>query len=187
MEPKTVFFIGKPGCGKGTQAKLLAQKTGWTILASGDQFRTIAKEETPVGKKVREEIDQGLLAPHWFAMYLYLKSLFSVPEGANVIFDGFNRKAEEAQLVIDSLEWLKRPFVAIQIEVSDAEVRRRLEGRKSLGRADDHYVETRLEEYETYTTKALELFEQKGALITINGEESPEEVSAAIERTLGIA
>jgi adenylate kinase len=182
---QTVFFIGKPGCGKGTQAKILAEKTGWTVLASGEQFRSIAKEETPVGRKVRAEIDQGLLAPHWFAMYLYLKSLFSVEEESGVIFDGFNRKEEEAELVIDSMAWLGRSFVAIQIAVSDDEIRRRLEGRKiALGRTDDSYVETRLEEYKTYTINALELFNSMGALVTIDGEQSPEKVSEEIQEIL---
>jgi adenylate kinase family enzyme len=136
---------------------------------------------------VKEEIDQGLLAPHWFAMYLYLKSLFSVPGDTSIIFDGFNRKEEEARLVIDSLLWLKRPFTVIQIAVSDEEVLRRLEGRKSSqGRADDHYVETRLEEYKTYTTKALEMFDDIGSLITINGEQAQELVSDEIEKALGL-
>ncbi len=188
MDSQTVFFIGKPGCGKGTQAKILAGKTGWNILASGEQFRTIAGEDSAVGRKVKEEIDLGLLAPHWFAMYLYLKSLFSLPADASVIFDGFNRKEEEARLVIDSLLWLKRPFTVIQIAVSDNVIRERLEGRKSSqGRTDDHYVETRLEEYKTYTVPALELFESMGVLVTINGEQTPEEVSKEIEKILGVA
>jgi adenylate kinase len=187
MEPKTVFFIGKPGCGKGTQAKILAEKTGWDVLASGDQFRAIAKEDSAVGHKVREEVEQGLLAPHWFAMYLYLKSLFSVPSDTSIIFDGFNRKEEEARLVIDSLIWLKRPFTVIEIAVSDEEIRNRLEGRKAAqGRADDHYVETRLEEYKNYTTKALSLFGDMGVLTTINGELSREEVAKEISRALGL-
>jgi adenylate kinase len=186
-KPRTVFFIGKPGCGKGTQAKLLAQKTGWDVLASGDQFRAIAAEENPVGKKVRHEIDLGLLMPPWFAMYIYLKSFFSVNEEDSIIFDGFNRKEEEAQLVVDSLTWLNRPFVAIHIQVSDDEIRRRLEGRKAdQGREDDKYVETRLAEYEKYTLRSIALFESKGELLTINGEQTPEKVLEDIEAALHI-
>src|SRR6185437_3141553 len=89
---RTIFFVGKPGCGKGTQAKLLAEKTGWAVFAAGKLFRGISHENTPVGRKVKEENDAGLLQPHWFAMYLYLKSLFSIPDDASAIFDGFNRK-----------------------------------------------------------------------------------------------
>src|SRR3989344_2873926 len=110
METRTIFFIGKPGCGKGTQAKLLSEKTGWPVFGSGQEFRKIAEESTHVGKKVKQEIDAGILSPPWFAMYLYQKALFSVQEGQSVIFDGFNRKVPEAELVVDSLKWLGRPF-----------------------------------------------------------------------------
>ena len=147
MDTRTIFFIGKPGCGKGTQAKLLSEKTGWTVFASGKLFRELAQEDTPVGHKVKSENDAGNLQPHWFAMYLYLKALFTLPtEGLSVIFDGFNRKVPEAELVIDSLKWLGRPFTILDIQVSDEEVRRRLALRKGIeGRADDSAVDERLE------------------------------------------
>jgi adenylate kinase len=187
-QPKTIFFIGKPGCGKGTQAKLLAEKTGWTVLGSGDQFRAIAKEDTPAGHKIKEEIEQGLLAPHWFAMYIYLKSLFGVSADTNVIFDGFNRKEAEARLIVDSMTWLNRPFVVLHIAVSDEEIRRRLEGRlQHAGRIDDNHVEKRLQEYETYTTRALEIFSNMDNLIEIDGGQAPDAVSRDIEAALGVA
>ncbi len=186
--PKTVFFIGRPGCGKGTQAKMLAEKTGWHVLASGDQFREIAKEDTPAGRRTKEEMDRGLLSPHWFAMYVYLRSLFSVSADESIIFDGFNRKEQEAQLIIDSLKWLERPFTVLEIRVSEEEVSKRLAGRAAVsGRADDHYVEQRMEEYNTYTTKALELFKELGVLVDIDGNQSPQAVAADIEKALNLA
>lgn len=185
--PKTVFFIGRPGCGKGTQAKMLGERTGWHVLASGDQFREIAKEETPAGRKTKEEIEKGLLSPHWFAMYIYLRSLFSISANESVIFDGFNRKEQEAELVIDSLNWLGRPFQVLEIKVSREEVEKRLAGRALVsGRADDHYVEKRMEEYNTFTTKALDIFRSMGVLVEINGEQAPSAVAADIERALGL-
>ncbi len=189
-ETRTVFFIGKPGCGKGTQAKLLAAKTGWTILASGAQFRAIAEEDTIVGRKVKEELGNGFLMPHWFAMYLYQRALFSVDENASVIFDGFNRKPEEAQLIVDSLQWIGREFIVINIEVSDEHVKERLVGRaQTEGRSDDRQdaVIERLEEFTTHTVQSLELFEKLGVLVTINGEQSPEEVALAVNKALELS
>jgi adenylate kinase len=187
--PATVFFIGKPGSGKGTQAKILAAKTGWTVLASGAQFRAIAEENTMVGRKVKEELAKGVLAPHWFAMYLYQRALFSVAEDANVIFDGFNRKVPEAELNIATLTWLGRPFTVLNIEVSDVEVKKRLEGRAlTSGRSDDHQdiVDERLEEYREHTMRALEIFRNMGVLIDIDGEKSEEEVAAQVMAALEI-
>lgn len=187
MDARTIFFIGKPGCGKGTQAKLLSEKTGWKAISSGSQFRAIATEETSVGRKVKSEMEAGLLSPHWFAMYLYLKALFSVGPDEGVIFDGFNRKVPEAELVIDSLSWLGRPFIILDIQVSDEEVHRRLAIRKEIeGRADDSVAAERLKEYEEYTKPAIEIFRKVGMLIEINGEQPPEAIAADIRVALGI-
>lgn len=186
-EARTTFFIGKPGCGKGTQAKFLSEKTGWPVISSGNQFRALAAEDTPVGRKIKSEMEAGNLAPHWFAMYLYLKSLFTVDEGADVIFDGFNRKMAEAELVVDSLSWLGRSLTIINIAVSDEEVRRRIAGRKEVeGRADDDAVEERLKEYYENTEPAVSIFRDAGVLIDINGEQSPEATFEDILKALKI-
>ena len=187
MPPRTIFFIGKPGCGKGTQAKLLATRTGWPIIGAGAQFRDIAGEATPAGERTKRDIEQGLLMPHWFAMYLYLKGLFSLPGNSSVVFDGFNRKEAEAELVISSLKWLERPFQVVEIKVSDKEVRRRLEGRKAQeGRADDESVDMRLREYNKFTKKAIRIFRKNGCLISVNGEQSPEAIAADVAKALGV-
>lgn len=185
--PQTVFFIGKPGSGKGTQAKKLAAKTGWIVKAAGEQFREMAKEESVLGKRIREDLDNGLLMPHWLAMYLYQRALFSVKDEDSVIFDGFNRKVPEAELNIATMQWIGRPFTVLNIEVSNDEVRRRLEGRaQNQGRGDDHQdaVEERLDEYETHTTKTIEIFKNLGVLIDINGEQDPEAVFADVLKAL---
>ena len=187
MEPRTIFFIGKPGCGKGTQAKLLAEKTGWTVVSAGKQFRAIAAENTPVGRKVKSEIDVGMLAPHWFAMYLYLKALFALPGSASVIFDGFNRKVREADLVIDSLSWLDRHCVVFNISVSDNMIEQRLAHRKEVeGRTDDSAVLERLKEYREFTEPAIEVFRAAGVLIEMDGERPPEDIAADIRVALSL-
>lgn len=185
MDTRTIFFIGKPGCGKGTQAKLLSAKTGWRIISSGDQFRAIAAEDTPVGQKVKEENHAGILQPHWFAMYLFLKSLFSVGADEGVIFDGFNRKLPEAELVMNALSWLGRTYTILDVRVSDEEVRRRLALRKNIeGRADDSAVDKRLMEYREFTEPAIELLKTSGQYVAINGEQKPEAIAEDINAAL---
>jgi adenylate kinase len=187
METRTIFFIGKPGCGKGTQAKLLSERTGWPVLGSGKLFREIATHETPVGKKVKAEIDSGLLAPPWFAMYLYLDSLFSVSDVQSVIFEGFGRKVEETKLIVDSLLWLDRPFSILNIAISDEEMLQRLNIRKQdSGRADDLAIEERLKEYNLYTKDAIEVFRRENVLVDINGEQTREAIAADIAKALDL-
>jgi adenylate kinase len=185
MEPRTIFFIGKPGSGKGDQAKLLAQKAGWKVITAGDQFRTMAGEDTPVGRKVKVDNDAGLLQPSWLAQYLFLKSLFSLSGDENVIFDGFCRKVPEAELVIESLKWIGRPFSLIHLVVSDEELKHRLALRKGIeGRADDNVVDERLKEYRTYTEPAIEKVRESGNLIEVNGEGTREAIAENIRKAL---
>jgi adenylate kinase len=187
MESRTVFFIGKPGCGKGTQAKLLSEHTGWPVFGSGAEFRKIAEEETHVGKKVKSEIDAGILSPPWFAMYLYQKALFSLPEGANAIFDGFNRKVPEAELIVDSLKWLERPFTILDIVISDEEATKRLALRKlESDRVDDGFVPERLREFNKFTKDAINIFRREGALVEVDGERSRDAIAADVLKVLNI-
>ena len=187
METETIFFVGKPGCGKGTQAKLLSEHTGWPVFGSGEEFRKIAKESSIVGRKVKQEIDAGLLSPPWFAMYLYQKALFSISEKQNVIFDGFNRKVPEANLIVDSLTWLERPFKVIDVVISNEEALKRIALRKlESDRVDDHFVPERLQEYNKFTKDAIEVFRKVGKLIEINGEQTREAIAKDVCGVLNI-
>lgn len=186
-DPRTIFFLGKPGCGKGTQAKLLSERTGWTAMSSGSQFRAIATEDTQLGRKVKDEITAGLLMPDWFAMYLYLKALFALGEQESVIFDGFGRKEPEAKLDIDSHVWLGRPMTVINLSISDETMRARIQNRsKTEVRADDAAVEKRMAEYRTYTDPALQIFRDEGLLIDIDGEQTPEKIAEDVRKALNI-
>jgi adenylate kinase family enzyme len=93
----------------------------------------------------------------------------------------------EAELVIDSLKWLGRPFTILNIAVSDEEVKRRLVLRKEIeGRADDSVVDERLKEYKMYTEAAIEKFRESGSLIEVNGEQTPEAIAEDIVKALNL-
>lgn len=187
METRTIFFIGKPGSGKGTQAKLLSEKTGWPVIGTSNGMRTIIAEGGVVGHKLKETMDAGVLTPSWLASYVYLKSLFSVPENQSVIFDGANRTLPEAQLVVDSLKWLQRPFSILHLHTSDEEIRGRIALRKDKeGRKDDHehVVEKRIKEYYDLTDKVVEFYRTEGLLTDIQGEGAPEAIAAEINAAL---
>lgn len=188
METRTIFFIGKPGCGKGTQATLLSETTGWVVRSAGDEFRRIAALDTPLGQKVKSQMDAGILEPSWFATYLYLQFLFALGPSESAIFDGFNRRAEEALITLDSLRWLDRSCTVLAITISDEEVMRRLALRKEVeGRADDSVVAQRLEEYYANTEPAIAKLREAGVLIEVNGEQTPEAIAADIRKVLTLS
>ena len=188
MEPHTIFFIGKPGCGKGDQAKLLSEKTGWKIIIPGEQFRLLSAEDSPVGHKVKSVNDAGLLQPHWLAEYLFLKNLFSLAANEGVIFDGFARKIPEAELIIEALKWIGRSFSVLYLRVSDEEIKHRIALRKGIeGRADDDVVDERLKEYYANTEPVVEMFRAKGMLIEIDGERAREPIAEDIRKALDLS
>ena len=186
-ETRTIFFIGKPGSGKGDQAKLLAEKTGWPIKSTGEECRAVAALDTPVGRKVKLEMNEGLLTPHWFSSYLFLKELFSLSDYESIIFDGLNRKIPEAEVVIEALSWLGRPFSVLYLKVSDEEIKRRIALRKEVeGRADDNVVDKRLREYQEHTEPVVEMFRNKGMLIEIDGERARDPIAEDICKVLNL-
>ena len=179
---KTFIFMGKPGSGKGTQAKLLGSRLAFPVFAAGETLRAMAKEDSLVGRRMGEDIDAGRLVPHWLATFLFQRSIFSIPEESGIIFDGFGRKKEEAELLSETMAWLSRPYRVIHLVVSDEEVQRRIEGR-SVGekRADDEAVDVRLLEYRAHTEPAITHFTECGVVIDIDGAQAPEKVFADIE------
>ncbi len=188
MEFNTVLFIGKPGSGKGTQTKLLSDATGWPAFSSGDMFRAFAKDESPAGRKYKQEMESGMLAPDWFAAYLFQKTVFGLDPANGVIFDGFARKLHEAKTVIEVLSWMERSFTALHVKVSDEEIKDRLQKRGATsGRADDNAIDKRLEEYRTFTEPTIEMFREAGKLIEVNGEGAVEDIQTDIRAKLGIS
>ena len=187
METHTIFFIGKPGCGKGDQARLLSEKTGWRILSSGERFRKMSAEETPAGRKIKSVNDAGLLQPHWIAVHFFLDDLFSLASDESVIFDGFGRGVSETRIDIEALKWIERPFTVIHLKVSDEEILHRLTLRKEIeGRIDDNVVDERLKEYRENTEPVVEIFRDEGALIEIDGERTRESIAEDILKALNI-
>lgn len=187
MEFDTILFFGKPGSGKGTQAKLLAEATGYPTVSSGDLFRALAKEDSYVGQKMSKELAEGLLMPDWFAAYLFQKTILALQPGQGIILDGFGRKVPEAKIVLDVLKWTGRNLRAVHVKVSDEEIVARLAKRgETSGRPEDFQVEKRLEEYRTFTEPCLEIFRDAGVMVEVNGEGEMDAIQSDIRAALGI-
>ena len=187
MAVRTVFFVGKPGAGKGTQADLLSRASGWPVVSTSGGLRSLVSEGGAAGRKLGETMDAGLLTPYWLATYVYLKSIFSVPEDGGVIFDGTGRTLPEAKAVHDSVAWLERPFRIFHLNISDGEARTRIELRREKeGRKDDAAIERRLEEYYANTEQAIAFYRSAKILVELDGERTPEAIASDVRRMLGL-
>lgn len=186
----TVLLIGRPGSGKGTQAKILSKELGWIRLSSGDRIKEIRDGNEPFSARVRDMYDKGTLLPDWFADYLLESGLLELDTHVGVICEGFGRTKSQAEHLCDIIEWLGRKLVVVNLEVSEDEVvRRMLERAKTEDRPDSNAIgkiQERLTKFTDETGPALEYFRTKGMVIDINGELSPEEVAKEIAAKLEI-
>jgi len=176
----TVVLIGKTGSGKGTQAKFIAEEFGYKLFSTGDNFRELRLENTPLGRRVKEDYDEGLLMPHWLASFLFQKALLGLKDGESIVFEGTGRTLPESQVFDEVCKWLRRNYVVFYLKVSDEEVIKRQQKRQrdSLDQIDK--IKKRLEEYRLHTALGVEFFREKGKLIEIDGEQSPEDVQKEI-------
>jgi len=189
MEKPIIFFIGKPGSGKGTQAEMLAKSTGWPVFGTSGGLRELVAAGTSAGHKIKQEMDSGGLTPYWIASYVYLKTLFSLADDSNIIFDGTSRTLAETKIVADSLKWLGRPFRIFYLTVPDDEVHTRIALRKEKGgRTDDHpeAVTRRLEAYYADTDSSIDYLRAEGLVTEIDGHRPPEVIAEEVRSILKV-
>ncbi len=95
--PRYIVLLGPPGAGKGTQAKLLIEKTGLVHISSGDIFRENIKNQTELGELARTFINKGELVPDDVTIAM-IRERFSRPDCARgAILDGFPRTKTQAE------------------------------------------------------------------------------------------
>lgn len=183
MTAPLTLFLGKPGSGKGTQAKLLAEKMGWPMFKSSQRLRELAAAHPHVGAKILSVMAEGGLVPYWFPMHLWLGDILALPPEQSMVIEGAVRRLEEAAIFDDMATWFERPYRVFFLTISDEEMRRRIEKRVNIeGRHDDgsEALAERMQEYEKHTARTLEFFKSRGAYVEIHGEGSVEDIHANI-------
>ena len=181
---RTVLLTGRPGSGKGTQAKRLASDFGWTHFSTGDLFKALRGGEGPIAEKVRDSYDAGKLLPDWFATYLFEDTVLKLGDEAGIICEGYPRSETQAETFDSIMSWLGRSYVALDLAVPDEEVTRRMLSRAEVEHRPDsataEQIAVRLSTYHQHTAPVLGYFEKKGMLVTIDGTKTPEGVEADI-------
>ncbi|MBV8299439.1 MAG: adenylate kinase [Candidatus Eremiobacteraeota bacterium] len=122
-----IIFLGPPGAGKGTQAKVLEERFGYRQLSTGDVLRRHRAEKTPLGIEAQGYMDRGALVPDDLIIRMVEDELAAQP--GEVIFDGFPRTVPQAQALDALLKRTRRPAVAIAFDVDAGVLAERLTGR----------------------------------------------------------
>lgn len=183
-------MVGRPGSGKGTQGKLLADKIGSPIYSSGSEFRSWAAGSTYMGRRIKAAMEGGELMPYWLSSHLFEKVLFGLEPEGSIVFEGACRTEPEAKLFHEISLWLPRKYVAVHLAISEEEAWKRLLDRASReGRADDNIdaIRTRFEEYKKKNESVIAYFKSVGTLIEVNGEHPVEEVHQSVLTSLNLS
>src|SRR5689334_14414639 len=94
-----VILLGPPGCGKGTQGALLAERSHRPRVSTGDLLRAAVQQGTALGKKAKGFMDKGLLVPDDIILGLIEEVLAAPASKDGVIMDGFPRTVPQAEAV----------------------------------------------------------------------------------------
>ena len=122
---KAVIF-GAPGSGKGTYASRVQGRLGVDVIAMGDIFREIMREDSEVGRQVKGYVEKGLLVPDDVVNAVLKQRLAKVPSGKGFILDGYPRTVVQAK----TLEGITKIEVVILLMVPDWIIIERLSTRR---------------------------------------------------------
>ena len=143
-----IIMLGAPGAGKGTQAKMIAEKYSIPHISTGDIFRANIKNGTELGKKAKTYIDAGQLVPDELVVDLVIDRFKEDDCKNGYVLDGFPRTIPQAEALDNALKAIgDKVDFAIDVEVPDENIVRRLslihiyhphgggEGRAPVGRS----------------------------------------------------
>ncbi|MBQ7066564.1 MAG: adenylate kinase [Lachnospiraceae bacterium] len=127
-----IIMLGAPGAGKGTQAKMIADKYSVPHISTGDIFRANIKNGTELGMEAKKYMDQGLLVPDELTVKILLDRVSNDDCKNGYVLDGFPRTIPQAEVLDNALNELgdKIDF-AINVDVPDENIINRMSGRRA--------------------------------------------------------
>jgi adenylate kinase len=133
-----LVFLGPPGAGKGTQAKILEDRFGYRQISTGDILRRNRAEKTPLGLEAQSYMDGGKLVPDDLIIRMMEAEL---AHAENVIVDGFPRTIPQAEAFDALLKRKGLSAIAVVFDVDYAVLTERITGRWSNPRTGRVYHE----------------------------------------------
>ena len=127
-----IVMLGAPGAGKGTQAKMIAEKYGIPHVSTGDIFRANIKNGTELGKEAKQYMDQGKLVPDELTVKILLDRVAQDDCKNGYVLDGFPRTIPQANVLDEALTKLgDRIDYAVNVDVPDDNIINRMGGRRA--------------------------------------------------------
>jgi adenylate kinase len=210
-----IILLGPPGCGKGTQGDLIAKRTGFPRISTGDLLRRAVRERTPLGIEAAAAMKRGELVQDEIVLGLVRERIGRPDCGDGYVLDGYPRNLSQAR-DIEALD-RDRPEIVFSLDVAEEEIVRRLTARRScpgceavynleahkparegvcdvcggaLFRREDDKPEVIRERLRVYTEKTeplLAYYGKKGTLRRVDGGNGMDATFAAIRGILDAA
>lgn len=184
-----ILLLGPPGAGKGTQGAILAEALGIPKFATGDLLRDAVKRGTPLGLKAKAVMEAGHLVSDEIILGVIRDELAKPEARGGVIFDGVVRTIPQAEGMASILGELGRQIDRVlYFEVTDDEIRQRLDNRRTVeGRADDdpEAVIRRLAAYREQTAPVIDWYAARSGVTTINAIGAVDEIAVKVRAAVG--
>lgn len=208
-----ILFLGPPGAGKGTQASMLSRSRNIPKISTGDMLRNAVLHDTELGRKVKEIMNNGGLVDDETMLSL-IKERISRPDcRIGFILDGYPRNLKQAKQLGPVLD-PDMHVCAIQIDVSEEDVVKRVSGRRTCPQCERIYnmyfhspennekcdddgaalyrrnddseevIRKRLATYKRETYPLIKHYKDLGVLQAVDGSQHEEDVAKEIEDSL---
>jgi adenylate kinase len=214
MTPMFIVMLGPPGAGKGTQAKIIAQKLELVHISTGDLFRENLKNETPLGQLAQQYMNKGELVPDDVTVRMVEERISRPDCEGGAVLDGFPRTPEQASALDALLKKVSSEVKVVPyIKVPDQVLIERLSGRwmspsgrvyhekynppkvkwiddidgSELYQREDDKPETvkhRIEVYNQQTAPLIDYYRNKGLLVEIDGTQEIDDVTKGIMKAI---
>ncbi|MCR4814866.1 MAG: adenylate kinase [Lachnospiraceae bacterium] len=127
-----IIMLGAPGAGKGTQAKMIAEKYSIPHVSTGDIFRANIKGQTHLGMEAKKYMDEGKLVPDELTVKILLDRVANEDCKDGYVLDGFPRTIPQAEVLTEALEKMGDKIdYAIDVAVPDENIVNRMSGRRA--------------------------------------------------------
>ncbi len=207
---RILVIMGAPGVGKGTQARLLSDKTGFPQISTGDILREMAKAETPLGHEIRQTQAAGRLVSDEVLAEVIRTRTAQADCANGYILDGYPRTLNQARMLEKLAAEQGREIQIIKLNVHLSALMQRLTGRRTCAQCGEIYnlhlkppqregrcdhdgtplahrsddkeetVLTRVTTYDNATKPLTDHYEQTGRLIKINADREVDKVFAEL-------
>ena len=180
-----VVLLGPPGCGKGTQAALLAEELGIPAISTGEMLRAAVAAGSELGEKVEGVMASGALVDDALMAEVVKNRLSQSDAALGFLLDGYPRTTSQAETLDSILEGVPKEldhvlFVNVpqDVLIERAVARRREDDREEV-------VRERLRVYCEKTAPLIDLYRQREVLREIDGDQSIEAVTTALKAAMG--